>query len=552
MVQDRQSLEFDIVFIGAGPANLASAIHLQHLLKKHNSLSANTVDPAIAVIDKGRYAGAHLLSGALLDPRALEEFFPDFLVRGCPVEATVSNEHLWCLTAKRKFPFPFCPEPFSNKGNMVVSLSRLGSWMAEEAQKEGVQFFDNTAAALPYVEHGRLAGILTDDKGMDRNGQKKTNFEAGLLLTTKVAVIGEGSDGSFYRKVCEHFPTCLAPIPQRYETGVKETWRIPAGRLIAGEVHQMFGYPLPTDTYGGGWLYALSPTLLSLGFVTSLEPDSPFCDPHRNLQQFKQHPLLARILEGGSMIESGARTLTSGGADAMPPLYGPGFLVTGESAGMVNMQRHKGLHLAMKSGILAAETMFESLLHDDFSTDQLKSYDERFKKSWAYDELHAARNYRKAFDSGLYSGLLQAGLQLKFPGLAMADGFVKRRNRKNEAASHMPEIEPFTPDGSLTFSKTESLYRSGTMHEENQPCHLLIKPEDIEEICLKKCTLEYANPCRHFCPAQVYEITADPRPELKLNPSNCLHCKTCETVDPYGIITWIPPEGGGGPGYKLS
>ena len=552
MVQDRQSLEFDIVFIGAGPANLASAIHLQRLLKKHNSLSANTFDLAIAVIDKGRYAGAHLLSGALLDPRALEEFLPDYLVRGCPVEATVSNEHLWYLTAKRKFPFPFCPEPFSNKGNMVVSLSRLGSWMAEEAQKEGVQFFDNTAAALPYVEHGRLAGILTDDKGMDRNGQKKTNFEAGLLLSTKVAVIGEGSDGSFYRKVCEHFPTCLAPIPQRYETGVKETWRIPAGRLIAGEVHQMFGYPLPTDTYGGGWLYALSPTLLSLGFVTSLEPDSPFCDPHRNLQQFKQHPLLARILEGGSMIESGARTLTSGGADAMPPLYGPGFLVTGESAGMVNMQRHKGLHLAMKSGILAAETMFESLLHDDFSTDQLKSYDERFKKSWAYDELHAARNYRKAFDSGLYSGLLQAGLQLKFPGLAMADGFVKRRNRKNEAASHMPEIEPFTPDGSLTFSKTESLYRSGTMHEENQPCHLLIKPEDIEEICLKKCTLEYANPCRHFCPAQVYEITADPRPELKLNPSNCLHCKTCETVDPYGIITWIPPEGGGGPGYKLS
>ena len=552
MVQDRQSLEFDIVFIGAGPANLASAIHLQRLLKQHNSQSANLLEPTIAVIDKGRYAGAHLLSGALLDPKALEEFFPDYLERGCPVETPVSNEHLWYLTAKRKFPFPFCPEPFSNKGNMVVSLSRLGSWMAEEAQKEGVQFFDNTAAALPYVEHGRLAGILTDDKGIDRNGQKKTNFEAGLLLTTKVAVIGEGSDGSFYRKVCEHFPTRQETVRQRYETGVKETWRIPAGRLVAGEVHQMFGHPLPTDKYGGGWLYAFSPTLLSLGFVTSLEPDSPMCDPHRNLQRFKQHPLLARILEGGSMIESGARTITSGGADAIPPLYGPGFLVTGESAGLVNMQRHKGLHLAMKSGILAAETMFESLLHNDFSSDQLKSYDERFKKSWAYDELHAARNYRKAFDSGLYSGLLQAGLQFTFPGLAMADGFVKQRSKKNGAASQSPERESFTPDGKLTFSKTESLYRSGTMHEENQPCHLLIKPEDIEEICLKKCTVEYANPCRHFCPAQVYEITSDPRPELKLNPSNCLHCKTCETVDPYGIITWIPPEGGGGPGYKLS
>ena len=552
MVQDRESLEFDIVFIGAGPANLASAIHLQRLLKRHNSLSANKIDPAIAVIDKGRYAGAHLLSGALIDPRALDEFFPDYRERGCPVEATVSNEHLWYLTAKRKFPFLFCPEPFSNKGNIVVSLSRLGSWMAEEAEKEGIQFFFNTAAAQPYVEKGRVAGILTDDKGIDRNGQKKPNFEAGLLLKTKVAVIGEGSDGSFHRKVCEHFPTALETAPQRYETGVKESWRIPPGRVIAGEVHQMFGYPLPTETYGGGWLYAFSPTLLSLGFVTSLEPDSPVCDPHRNLQRFKEHPLLAKILEGGSMIESGARTITSGGADAMPALYGSGFLVTGESAGLVNMQRHKGIHLSMKSGILAAETLFESLLHDDFSSDRLKSYSDMFKESWAYDELHAARNYRKAFDGGLYSGLLQTGLQLKFPGLSIAEGLGKQLKKKTVATSKKPAIESFTPDGRLTFSKTESLYRSGTMHEENQPCHLFIKQEDIEEICLTKCALEFANPCRHFCPAQVYEIIDYPQPELKLNPSNCLHCKTCETVDPYGIITWIPPEGGGGPGYKLS
>ena len=549
MQQERESLEFDILFIGAGPANLASAINLQRLLKSHNSLSANPpLEPSIALIDKGRYAGAHLLSGALLDPRALDEFFPDYRERGCPVEATVSIERLWYLTAKRKFPFPFLPEPFSNKGNLLVSLSRLGSWMAQEAEKEGMQLFDNTAAVLPYIENGRLAGILTDDKGLDRSGKQKANYEPGLLLKTKACVIGEGSDGSFFRKVSEHFPACSTAIPQRYETGVKETWRIPAGRLIAGEVHQMFGYPLSSDLYGGGWLYALSSTLLSVGFITSLEPASPSCDPHLNLQRFKQHPLVAKILEGGSMIESGARTITSGGADAMPALYGPGFLVTGESAGMVNMQRHKGLHLAMKSGILAAETLFEALLHDDFSTDRLKNYSEGFKNSWAYLELYAARNYRKAFDHGLYSGLVQAGVQLQFPGLAMAEGFSTHHGKNKRSAAPQKAL---TPDGNLTFSKRESLYRSGTMHEENQPCHLLIKQEDIEEICLKKCSEEFSNPCIQFCPAEVYEITGNPH-TLKLNASNCLHCKTCETVDPYGIITWTPPEGGGGPGYKLS
>ena len=545
--QERESLEFDIVFIGAGPANLASAIHLQRLVKRHNSLSTIPLDPAIAIIDKGRYAGAHLLSGAILDPIALDEFLPDYQERGCPIEATVSNEALWYLTRKRKFPFPFLPLQFSNKGGLLVSLSRLGAWMAEEAENEGIQLFDNTAASYPFIENGRLEGIITDDKGVDKHGNRKASYEPGLLLRTKAAVIGEGSDGSFFRKICEYFPAGTTTIPQRYETGVKETWRIPEGRLIAGEVHQMFGYPLSPAVYGGGWLYAFSPTLVSIGFISSLGPLSPVCDPHFNLQRFKEHPMLASILKGGSLIESGARTITSGGIDAMPALYGPGFLVTGESAGMVNMQRHKGLHLAIKSGILAAETLFEALVHDDFSTNRFKNYSDRFRNSWGYEELSGARNYRKAFDKGLYSGLVHAGMQLSFPGFSLPATAGKHKRQNLNA-----EKEAFRADGHLTFTKEFSLYRSGVMHEENQPCHLLIKQEDIEEICLKKCTVEFGNPCRHFCPAEVYEITTDPNPSLKLNPSNCLHCKTCETADPYGIITWTPPEGGGGPGYKLS
>ncbi len=557
MKQERESVEFDIVFVGAGPANLASAIHLQRMIKRYNAQSATLLEPLIAIIEKGRYAGAQLLSGALLDPRALEEFFPDYRDQGCPIEATVSNESLWFLTAKRKFSFPFLPEPFSNKGAHLVSLSRLGAWMAEKADEEGIQLFDNTAATAPFLENGKVAGIITDDKGLDLEGNQKANFEPGLLLKSNVTVIGEGSDGSLARQLSALFPS--GSRGQRYETGVKETWRIAEGHLKAGEVHQFFGYPLSAESYGGGWLYAFSPTIISIGLISSPGPESPHCDPHRNLQRFKKHPLLATLLEGGSMIESGARTIASGGFDAMPPLYGPGFLVTGESAGMVNMQRHKGIHLAMKSGLLAAETLFEALLHNDFSTERLGSYAERFRKSWAFEELHAARNYRKAFDKGLYAGLVQAGLQLSFPGLSLPKtqltipalaplpslGLKKRKR-------DFPSIPEFREDGILTFSKEQSLFHSGVMHEENQPCHLHIKPENIAEICLKKCAEEFANPCRHFCPASVYEITTEPVPALKLNASNCLHCKTCEVADPYGIITWTTPEGGSGPGYKLS
>lgn len=557
MQQERESIEFDIVFVGAGPANLASAIQLQRLIRQHNRQSANPLEATIALIDKGRYLGAHLLSGALLDPKALEEFMPDYREQGCPIEATVSKESLWLLQSKRKFPVPFVPERFSNKGALLVSLSRLGAWMAEKAEEEEIQLFDNTAASAPFIENGRLAGIITDDKGLDKKSNQKPGYEPGLLLKSKVTVIGEGSDGSLFRQLSAHFPT--GSLPQRYETGVKETWQIPEGRVIAGEVHHTFGFPFESDVYGGGWLYAFSPTLVSVGCISSVGPESPICDPHLNLQRFKLHPLIANILKFGTMVEAGARTISSGGLNAMPPLSGPGFLVTGESAGMVNMQRHKGIHLAMKSGLLAAETLFEALLHNDFSTERLNQYEERFKSSWAYDELHAARNYRTAFDKGLYPGLLQAGLQLSFPGLNLKKNQtslpglepipVPGMKKRESANSAIPE---FRADGIRTFSKERSLYNSCVMHEENQPCHLHIKPEDIEEICLKKCLVEFGNPCQHFCPAAVYEITTEPIPALRLNPSNCLHCKTCEVADPYAIITWTTPEGGGGPGYKLS
>lgn len=550
MHPQRETLEFDIVFVGGGPANLASAIHLQRLLKSRN-MSAE-----IALVDKGRYAGAHLLSGAIFDPRAILEFYPDFSESGCPLEAEVSKESVWFLTGKKKVPIPFLPEPFSSRGCKLVSLSRLGSWMADAAMNEGVQLFDSTAASVPVIENGRLCGIVTDDKGIDRNYREKPNFEPGAILKAKAFVIGEGSRGSLLGQLSALTGPVLSCGIRYCSSGSKETWRVPEGRLSSGEIMHFFGYPLPSGQYGGGWIYALSATLFSAGFVTSLRTSAPLCDPHLNLQLFKQHPFVHSMLEGGTMIESGARSITAETFDELPLLYGPGFLVTGESAGMVNLQRQKGIHLAMKSGTLAAETLFECFLQDNFSVENLKSYACRFKDSWAYKELHDARDYRKAFDRGLYAGLVQAGLQVKVPGFSYSAAGGKSRNTvalppAAETGAFTGMKKRFKPDGILTFGKEECLYRSGTVHEEDQPCHLIIRPEDIENICLGKCRTEYGNPCNHFCPAGVYEVTHDPAPSFSLHPSNCLHCKTCEIADPYGIITWATPEGGGGPGYKV-
>ena len=557
MYPERESLDFDIVFTGAGPANLTAALHLQHLINQHNVHAEISLEPDIAVLEKGRYTGAHLLSGAILDLSVFELFLPDFRERGCPLEADVTNESVWFLSEKKKFPVPYLPEPFRNEGCCLVSLSKLGAWLAEEAETQGITILDNTAAVEPVIESGRVQGIITDDKGIDRQGNARPGAEPGMQLNAKVIVAGEGARGSIFRQLDREFGLSGDNRTQIYETGVKEVWKIPEGRIKAGDVRHTFGYPLPSSIYGGGWLYAVSDTEVSLGFVTSAEPERPVVDPHYNLQLFKQHPFIQNIINNGAMLEYGAKAITSGGYHAMPKLCGPGFLLTGESAGLVNMQRLKGLHLAMHSGILAAETLFASLLSDDFSDATLLSYQKRFEESAAHEEMYKARNYRQSFERGLYKGLMQAGLSLKIPGIALAEkAAAPKENRllpgRKEYRAWVKEKDAYIPDGSLTFSKSGGLYFSGTMHEEDQPCHLLIKPDDIAEICTKKCTKEFGNPCQHFCPAGVYEINHDADPILRLSPSNCLHCKTCDIADPYGIITWAPPEGGGGPGYKLS
>ena len=421
MHPERESLDFDIVFTGAGPANLTAVLHLQHLINRHNTHAETPLEPDIAVLEKGRYTGAHLLSGAILDPSVFDLFLPDFRERGCPVEAEVSKESVWFLTTQKKIPLPYLPEPFRNEGCYLVSLSKFGSWLAEKAEAEGITIFDNTAAVEPVIESGRVKGIVTDNKGIDKQGNAKPGAEQGMLLNAKIIVVGEGARGSITRQLDRAFSLQGNNRKQIYETGVKEIWKIPEGRIKAGDVRHTFGYPLPSSIYGGGWLYAISDTEVSLGFVTSAEPERPVVDPHYNLQLFKQHPFIRDIINDGAMLEYGAKAITSGGYHTMPKLCGPGFLLTGESAGLVNMQRLKGIHLAMHSGVLAAETLFASLLSDDFSDTALLSYQKRFEESAVHEEMYKARNYRQAFEKGLYKGLMQAGLSLKIPGMAMAE-----------------------------------------------------------------------------------------------------------------------------------
>ncbi|MDX2127667.1 MAG: electron transfer flavoprotein-ubiquinone oxidoreductase [Chloroherpetonaceae bacterium] len=561
----REVIDLDVLFVGAGPANLSAAIHLQNLIDQHNQANPEKrIEPQIGIIEKGARVGDHLLSGAVLDPIALKELIPDFQAQGCPIESEVTNEKVMFLTDKGNFSLPYTPAPLKNHGKYIISLNKFGEWLGTIAEKKGINIFTGFPGAEMRYDGGKgskkVIGVQTGDRGIDKNGKQKENFEPGVNINAKVTVLGEGPRGSLTKALVRRLGLDSGKNPQSYETGVKEIWEIPAGRIKKGTVYHSFGFPLPTSVYGGSWIYAISDTTLSVGFVTALDSESAGNDPHFYLQKFKTHPFVKNLLTEGKMVGYGAKTISGGGYYAMPKLYGDGFLLTGESGGFLNMMRLKGIHLSMKSGMLAAESIFEALLKNDFSAESLKSYETKFEASWAKNELFASRNFRQAFDQGLYIGLLRAGTQLLFGGKIFKErltssedytrmqrlGRLQRERIRNEKAG-------FKYDGKLTFDKLNDVYESKTTHEENQPCHLYIKPEIIADICNTKCTVEYGNPCQHFCPAAVYEMVVinelSGAKKLQINASNCVHCKTCDIADPYQVITWKVPEGGGGPIY---
>jgi len=553
-------MEADVVIVGGGPAGMACALRLSQLIDAHNAEhpDAQLSKENIYVLEKGREIGQHCLSGALLDPRSMNELLPDWR-NEAPIEAEVVSDSVYFLTRKSAFKAPITPPPMQDHGNYVISINRFTKWLGAKVEETGITIFSGFAGSELLFEGDRVAGVRTDDKGVDRENHLKPNFEPGYDLKSKVTILAEGTRGSLTKELTGRLGLLEDRNPMTYGVGVKELWELPEGRIKPGEVIYTMGYPLTTREYGGAWIYGGKENTVSLGFVTGLDYPDPRTDPQHVLQSFKQHPFVAKLLEGGKMVRYGAKTMPYGGWWAMPPLGGDGWMIVGDSAGFLNSQRLKGIHLAIKSGMLAAETAFEALTSGDCSAKQLAKLQQKVEASWIKQELYPVRNFHQGFEHGFLSGMLNTGLLMATGGYGLGDRYSSHPgyermlplwDNMGYPGGRDQLLGPAKGDGKLTFDKLTDLYHSATRHEEDQPAHLIIQDTNI---CSDRCAREYGNPCQFFCPANVYEMEESPetpgKKRIHLNPSNCVHCKTCDIMDPYQIITWVPPEGGGGPSY---
>jgi electron-transferring-flavoprotein dehydrogenase len=557
---ERESMEVDVLFVGAGPATLASALHLMNTVKAHNERAEKTgappiEPPTVLVIEKGAAVGDHMLSGAVMNPKAIAELVPDYASQGFPTEVVCDEASFWMFTRKRSFKSPITPPNFQKKGYHVVSLSNVAKWLAERCEAAGIEIYPGFAGDQLLIDGSRVVGVRIGDMGVGRDGKPKSNHQPGMDIFAKVTVLGEGVRGSLSKQLIDRFDL-HGTNPQVYETGVKEIWRIKKEKHRPGRVIHGSLFPDFLRQFNGMWLYDMKDELVSFGYVTMLDSKNPHNDPHAAAQDFKQTPFMRDLLEGGELVRYGAKAIPMGGLYSQPKLYVDGAMLVGDSAGFCNAFKLAGIHMAMKSGMMAAETIVEAIGAKDFSSVTLGSYAEKYRKSWAYQEHWEARNFHGSVDvSPIFAMGINIPLMMVTNGRGLIDPL-----RFEAGHTHMQKLADLPAserewkapefDGKVSFSKEHLVQFSGTQHEVDQPSHLVVADTDL---CRDVCSVEYGNPCERFCPAAVYEMVPDPdhpgKKKLFIHHENCVHCKTCDIADPYQVITWTPPEGGEGPDY---
>ncbi len=536
---ERESMEFDVVIVGAGPAGLSAAIRLRQLAAERDR------EIAVCVVEKGSEVGAHILSGAVLEPRALDELIPQWKDKGAPLDTPAGEDRLLFLTENKAIPLPTPPQ-MNNHGNYIVSLANVCRWLGEQAEGLEAEIYPGFAAAeVLYHEDGSVKGIATGDMGLDSDGQPGPNHQPGVELHAKYTLFAEGCHGSLTKALRERFDLGADCDPQVYGTGIKELWEIDPARHQPGLIVHTTGWPLPVDTYGGSFLYHLADNQVAVGFIVGLDYPNPHLSPFDEFQRFKTHPAIRPFFEGGRRVAYGARAIDEGGLQSIPRLTFPGGALIGATAGFTNVPKIKGTHTAMKSGMLAAEAIADALAGEG---GELRAYSEALRKSWVWDELYRARNIRPSFRWGLVGGFLYSGLDtFLLRGRAPWTLHHHEDHAATKKAAACPRIDYPKPDGVLTFDRLSSVYLSGTVHEENQPCHLRLKDDTVP---VSVNLADYDGLEARFCPAGVYEFVEESgEPKLQINFSNCVHCKTCDIKDPSQNIDWVVPEGGGGPNY---
>jgi electron-transferring-flavoprotein dehydrogenase len=540
---DRESMPYDVVIIGAGPSGLSCAIRLMQKAQSEGK------ELSVCVLEKGAEVGAHILSGAVFEPRALNELIPDWQEKGAPLKVPVKKDSFHFFTEKKSFRLPTPPQ-MKNHGNYIISLGNLCRWLGEQAEALGVEIFPGFAAAeVLYNDDGAVVGVATGDMGIDAKGHKTDMFEPGMELHAKTTIFAEGCHGSLTKTLIEKYDLRKNCDPQTYGLGIKEIWRIGPEKHHEGSTMHSIGWPMDTKTYGGSWLYHMEDSQVSIGFVVGLDYQNTYMSPFEEMQRFKHHPKVKALLEGGERLSYGAKTLVEGGYQSLPKLTFPGGVLIGDTAGLLNVPKIKGNHTAMKSGMVAAEAVFDLLAVGEVAYGaECGAYEENLKRSWVYKELHKVRNIRPAFVKGLWFGLIHAAFQT-FGGWRLPYTLKNHADHAQlKTTDQCEKINYPAPDGKISFDRLSSVYLSGTNHAEQQPVHLKLKDKNMP---MAENLPKYDEPAQRYCPAAVYEVLKDETgaPYLQINAQNCVHCKTCDIKDPSQNIDWVTPQGGDGPKY---